>query len=221
MTRSTNLFKAAPYIYDGSGNAVVSIALNNGTIQYYKKSTSSFQDLAPALPFVANDWFMIRVVVDTNENTFDLFIDGVRKLQNEPLRTNPAGGTLAQLKFFVNGANTGIMYVDSVKIWGLGDFIGSPPTPIFDVRDYGATGNGSTNDTAAIQNAINACTGTGGSVLLSNGNFVAGTLYLQSNMTFFIDYGAPAAPATVTIIKTPPPTTNNRLQNPGERAMRC
>ncbi len=33
MTRSTTLFKAAPYIYDGNGNAVVSIALNAGKIQ--------------------------------------------------------------------------------------------------------------------------------------------------------------------------------------------
>jgi glycosyl hydrolase family 28/thrombospondin type 3 repeat protein len=224
MTRSTNLFKAAPYIYDASGNAVVSIALNGGKIQYYKKSTSSFQDFVPALSFVANDWYMIRVVINTNTNTFDLFIDGVRKLLNEPVRNNPVGGTLGQMKFFINNANTGIMYVDNVKMWELGSFIGSPPTPIFDVKDYGAQGDATdtnpnpTDDTAAIQAAINACTGTGGSVLLTNGDFLAGTLYLQSNMTFFIDTSAnlKATGHGVDYPKQPLeslPTTNNQLLN--------
>ncbi len=112
---------------------------------------------------------MVRIVVDTNANTFDLFIDGVRKLQNEPVRNNPTGGTLGQVKFFVDGSNTGIMYVDNVKIWEMGSFVGTPPTPIFDVQTYGAVGNGTTDDTVAIQNAINACTGTGGSVYLGGG----------------------------------------------------
>ncbi len=218
MTRSTNLFKAAPYIYDANGLAVVSIGLNNGKIQYYKKSTSSFQDLDVAnggLPFVANDWYMIRVIINTSTNTFDLFIDGVRKLVNEPVRNNPANGTLGQIKFYIDGDNSGIMYVDNIRMWELGSFIGTPPSPVFDVRDYGAVGNGSTNDTVAIQNAINACTGTGGSVLLTNGDFVAGTLYLQSNMTFFIDHSAQLSSTGDgnDYPKQSPPTTNNQLLN--------
>ena len=158
---------------------------------------------------------MIRVVIDTVTNTFDLFIDGVRKLHDEPVRNNPTGGTLGQIKFFIDGGNTGIMYVDNVKMWELGSFIGPAPTPIFDVRDYGAVGNGTTNDTVAIQNAINACTGTGGSVLLTNGDFVAGTLYLQNNMTFFIDTSAQlsATGNGADYPKQSPPTTNNQLLN--------
>ncbi|HJT81505.1 MAG TPA: glycosyl hydrolase family 28 protein, partial [Chthoniobacterales bacterium] len=192
MTRSTNLFKAAPYIYDANGLAVVSIAFNNGKIQYYKKSASSFQDIDGGLPFVANDWYMIRVVINTDTNTFDLFVDGVRKLLNEPVRNNPANSTLGQMKFFIDGVNSGIMYVDNVRMWELGSFIGAPPAPIFDVRQppYNAAGNGTTNDTAAIQAAIDACAGTGGSVLLTNGTFLAGMLTLKSNMTFFIDTSA-------------------------------
>lgn len=61
-----------------------------------------------------------------------------------------------------------------------------PPAPVFDVRDYGAQGDGTTYDTAAIQQAIDACAGTGGSVLLSGGSFVSAALELKGNMTFYL-----------------------------------
>src|SRR5207244_6617900 len=111
MTRATTGFKACPYIYDGNGAVVVSIALNGGNIQAYDKASSSFQTIQT---FVANDWYMIRVVINTAANTYDLFIDGVRKLNNVAVRNNPAGGALGQLKFYMDGNNTGIMYVDNV-----------------------------------------------------------------------------------------------------------
>ena len=69
-------------------------------------------------------------------------------------------------------------------------YIGAPPPPVFDPRDYGAVGDGTTNDAAAIQQAIDAAAGTGGSVVLADGTFLSGTLTLQSNMTFFIDASA-------------------------------
>jgi len=212
LTRGTTGFKACPYIYDGTGAAVVSVGLSGGNIVAFDKASNSFQAIQT---LVANDWYMIRVVINTATNTYDLFIDGVRKLNNAAVRNNPAGGVLAQLKFYMNQGNTGILYVDNVKIWELGGFIGSPPSPVFDVRDYGAAGNGSTNDTVAIQNAINACANTGGSVLLTNGDFVAGTLHLQSNMTFFIDYSAQLSSTGNgnDYPKQSPATTNNQLLN--------
>jgi polygalacturonase len=60
------------------------------------------------------------------------------------------------------------------------------PTPVFDVTSYGAVGNGTTKNTAAIQAAIDACTGTGGTVYLHDGIFLSGMLKLKSNMTFYI-----------------------------------
>ena len=60
----------------------------------------------------------------------------------------------------------------------------------FDVRDFGAEGNGITDDTRAIQSAINICKGTGGTVLLKNGNFLSGSLEMGSYMNFCIDQSA-------------------------------
>ncbi len=61
-----------------------------------------------------------------------------------------------------------------------------PPKPVFNVQTYGAKGDGSSYDTEAIQKAIDACAGTGGSVYLSNGKFLSAALELKSNMTFYV-----------------------------------
>ncbi|MEE1924430.1 glycoside hydrolase family 28 protein [Pseudomonas sp. 148P] len=61
--------------------------------------------------------------------------------------------------------------------------------PLFDVKRYGAKGDGSTLDTAAIQRAIDACT-PGCKVLLPAGTYKSGALYLKSNMTLEIAKGA-------------------------------
>lgn len=59
---------------------------------------------------------------------------------------------------------------------------------IFDVRDYGAEGDGITKDTIAIQCAIDAChLSGGGRVILKGGKFVSGSLYLKSNVLLVID----------------------------------
>ena len=64
--------------------------------------------------------------------------------------------------------------------------IGEPPLPIFDPRDFGAKADGKTYDTVALQKAIDACAGTGGSVVLSNGKFLSAQLSLRRQMTFFV-----------------------------------
>lgn len=58
---------------------------------------------------------------------------------------------------------------------------------IYNVRDYGAKGDGKTNDQAAIQKAIDQCKTNGGTVLLKEGLFLSGQLMLTSNMTLHID----------------------------------
>src|SRR5580658_4730447 len=48
---------------------------------------------------------------------------------------------------------------------------------IYNIRDFGATGDGKTLDTGAVQAAIDACTqDQGGTVLVPAGVFVVGTI---------------------------------------------
>ena len=56
-----------------------------------------------------------------------------------------------------------------------------PPGPFFDVTRFGATGDGRTLATAAIQRAIDACAAAaGGVVVVPAGRFLCGALFLRS-----------------------------------------
>jgi polygalacturonase len=57
------------------------------------------------------------------------------------------------------------------------------------VTSYGASGNGSTKDTTAIQNAINACLG-GGMVVFPPGNYLTAPLFLTGSVTLDVESGA-------------------------------
>jgi polygalacturonase len=61
----------------------------------------------------------------------------------------------------------------------------------FNVRAYGATGDGKTLDSPAINQAIEACAQTGGgTVLLPAGTYLSGSIHLRSNIHLLIDTGA-------------------------------
>ncbi len=63
---------------------------------------------------------------------------------------------------------------------------------IYNVHDYGAVGDGSHNDTAAIQAALDACSQNGGGRVLLNGGRVyrSGTLILRSYVDLHLEMGA-------------------------------
>src|SRR2546430_2612886 len=58
---------------------------------------------------------------------------------------------------------------------------------IYNVRDFGAKGDGQTLDTPAVQAAIDACTrDKGGTVVVPAGDFIVGTVELKSNVTLHV-----------------------------------
>ena len=61
----------------------------------------------------------------------------------------------------------------------------------FNVRDFGAKGDGMMPDTEAINAAMNACaTNGGGQVLLPPGHYLSGTIHLRSHVALFLPAGA-------------------------------
>ena len=61
----------------------------------------------------------------------------------------------------------------------------------FDVRAYGAKGDGAAKDTAAVQAAMDAAAKQGGgTVLVPAGKYLCGTIHLRSNVTLYLEAGA-------------------------------
>lgn len=95
----------------------------------------------------------------------------------------------------------------TVFAWGNGRLIRSFTGPL-DVRWFGATGNGVTDDTDAIQAAILACDGTHG-VYLAPGKYVVNSL-LCDNLPSLVGDGGPYTESTILVHKTG--ATNDMLR---------
>src|SRR3954462_8468789 len=68
----------------------------------------------------------------------------------------------------------------------------TPPSGIsFDVKAFGATGDGKTPDTPAIDKAIDAAAAAGGGVVrFPAGNYLCFSIHLKSHITLYLDPGA-------------------------------
>jgi polygalacturonase len=62
---------------------------------------------------------------------------------------------------------------------------------VWDVRDFGAKGDGTTLDSAAIDKGIDAVSAAGGGTLrFPAGNYLCVSIHLKSNITLYLDHGA-------------------------------
>ena len=67
----------------------------------------------------------------------------------------------------------------------------APPSHTFNVRDYGAAGDGTTLDTTGFNRAIEACSKAGGGeVRVPAGRYLSGTIHLRSHVSLFLAAGA-------------------------------
>jgi len=61
---------------------------------------------------------------------------------------------------------------------------------VYNVREFGATGDGKTKDTAAIMSAVAACAQAGGgTIYFPAGRYLSGSLHLESNQTVELSAG--------------------------------
>ncbi len=60
-----------------------------------------------------------------------------------------------------------------------------------DIQDYGAVGDGQTNDVQALQAAVEACRlNSGGMLSIAPGTYRTGSLFLCSSLTLNLESGA-------------------------------
>lgn len=69
-------------------------------------------------------------------------------------------------------------------------FAASVAAATFDVKSFGARGDGGTLDTVAIQKAVDAAAAVGGVVVISPGVYRSGAVFLKSGIEFRVEKGA-------------------------------
>jgi len=93
----------------------------------------------------------------------------------------------------------------------------SPASLWFNVKTYGAQGNGKANDATAINKAIDAAAAQGGgTVFFPAGTYLSGTIRLKSNITLFLSNGSTLqAISDSTAYDKPEDNPNDRYQDFG------
>ena len=83
-----------------------------------------------------------------------------------------------------------IQLIYFLLVFGGTAVLAQPPGKVYNVIDYGAVADNQTVNTTAIQKAINDCSAQGGgSVYISGGTYLTGTLFLKDNVTLYIEKG--------------------------------
>ncbi|SDU95747.1 glycosyl hydrolase family 28 protein [Pseudomonas mucidolens] len=142
----------------------------NGTL--LGSATANNDQVSPAKPYI--DWFYEQ---DTANFHYRI---GIHSYTAQGLKPD------TQYRFTVRSVGAdGRESADSIALVQRT----TRPAPVFDVKQYGALGDGSHLDTQAIQSTIDACV-PGCKVLLPKGTYKSGALYLKSNMTLEIAEGA-------------------------------
>ena len=124
----------------------------------------------------------IGVISSTNSATIGSFTGTFANGTNTTYSSTPS---IVRLTPFPNDT-TKVLRGDGT--WGTVPDSGGYVDRRYNVRDYGALGNGVADDTTAIQTAINAASGTGGTVY-----FPRGLYNISSSLTYTAAAGDPAA----------------------------
>lgn len=168
------------------GRAVAAIRFVDGWL-CYADGPATYR-LTPAQP---GQWYTVRLVVDVAARHWDVYVDGRRFTATgdtgQPWGFIDATAADVGRLDFTSGTGFGAsLLVDNVMLYPVA--VAAPPAPVIDVRQapYGAVGDGATDSTAAIQRAIDSVP-AGGSVLLTEGVYLSGTIKLKSDMTLWVD----------------------------------
>src|SRR4051812_33954083 len=64
------------------------------------------------------------------------------------------------------------------------------PGTVFNIRSYGAIGDGKADDTSALNRAIEAASVQGGTVFIPSGSYACYSIHLKSSVALYLDQGA-------------------------------
>ena len=108
---------------------------------------------------------------------------------------------------------------ESLTVYLYAHFVSPHTTSWFNIKDFGAVGDGLSLDSKAINKAIDAAVlAGGGTVNIPAGNYLSGSIRLKSNINLLIDQGAVLIAAEVKAendYDEEEPGAGNKYQDPG------
>lgn len=176
----------APLVTDEAGRVAAKIAFYHNSIFVSNGQNWVYlcNQEVPHNYYEVGNWFWLKLVMNTDTGRYDVYIDGARRYSGAAFAEEVKA--VSAVRFGAEQA--GELYVDSVRVYDSDSLARGlmPQEHVYNVKDFGAAGDGKTNDTAAIARAVEEAAGTGGTVLLENGVFYTGQITLKSDMTLFI-----------------------------------
>lgn len=110
----TNAYCYVAILSDAANNVLAGVTFkNNGRIAYWK-SDGSWQDTNVA--YTAGAWYKVKVVFNSVTDRFDLYINGVKTLDQMPSMTANGTGDIVRLGPGIYSGSIGTMYIDNVEI---------------------------------------------------------------------------------------------------------
>jgi len=163
--------------------AAVALYMNNLYVSDGDEWRQVYAGLVDWFYYPCDNYFFLKITFDINSNTFDVWVDGACRAKGFKMRSC---GAVCGLGYTV-GKKTELL-IEKMRAYDAADLCRGviPSSPVFDVRSYGAVGDGKTLDTAAIQHALDDAAYTGGTVLIRGGTFLSGELMLRSDETVFV-----------------------------------
>ena len=157
------------------------------------------------------EWF-VAVMNGATPRKISIPLDFLRHTPNAPARvdafiamdstggrTDSSGGVEGMVRKKGSYSPDDVIQLDLTAGGGwLAKFVEPSASGVFNIREFGATGDGIHNDRDAIERAIDAATASGGGqVYFPAGNYLSYTIHLKSNISLYLEQGATLIAADV------------------------
>ncbi|BEL03167.1 hypothetical protein Q0Z83_013580 [Actinoplanes sichuanensis] len=106
---SGNHWWGVPYVTGSDGVNAISVAFTKNTVVAYNGAST-----VTVGRYELGRWHRVRTVIDTVNQRFDLYLDGVRVLERAAFRV-PVDG-VARLDYFANSSNYGQVHLDDLRV---------------------------------------------------------------------------------------------------------
>ena len=187
---SDSSISTLPEVLDERGGTMLRVVMfkNNLYATDGGRLKRLFGHKTPWMYYPCDNIYYIKLDIDTENGLYSLWVDGALRLENAKLTKH--GGDMVSSLLFATG---GECYINSVSAAEGFDFCSRDKGKykLFNVRDFGAKGDGRTLDTKAIEKAVIAAAKVkNGAVYLDRGTFLSGTVRLLSGVTLWVERGA-------------------------------